>query len=261
MSQPMQPRMPENEMPGLPPAGAAERGGFEPTQWSMVLAAVHGSGERPCEALEQLCRAYWPPVYAHLRGKGHGHEESMDLTQEFFARMLQGASLGGANPDKGRFRAFLLGAVNHFLINEWKKSKAQKRGGGLVFVDLDGLSPGMRDAFEPRSGDDPEQAYDRQWALTLLERVRERIRREHEAVGQGERYRSLKVYLTDDGHPRTYAETAGMLGISEAAVKSAVYKLRQRFGELLRAEVARTVGTMEEVEDELRHLIAALRGG
>ena len=233
---------------------------FEPTQWSLVLTAVRGGEPRSIEALEQLCRAYWPPLYAHLRGKGHGPHEAQDLAQEFFARLLRSPSLAGVDPAKGRFRSFLLGAVNHFLINEWKRGQTLKRGGGVVLVDLDGLDPAVRDACEPRSGDDPERAYERQWALTLLARVRERIRREYEAAGQLERHAALKTYLSEGENPGSYAATAVQLGISEAAVKSAVYKIRQRFGQVLRAEIARTVASPDEVDDELRHLVGALRG-
>lgn len=249
-----------DESPLPSPDWGKERHGFEPTQWSLVLAAVRGDDPRSAEALEQLCKAYWPPVYAHLRGKGHGPHEAQDLAQEFFTRLLQGRSLAGATPEKGRFRAFLLGSVNHFLINEWKRGNALKRGGGVVFVDLDGLDPGIRDACEPRSGETPESAYDRQWALTLLERVRDRVRREYEAAGQRDRHSALKPYLSESESAGSYAATAGQLGITEAAVKSAVHKLRQRFGQLLRAEIARTVSSPEEVDDELRHLIDALRG-
>jgi RNA polymerase sigma-70 factor (ECF subfamily) len=229
-----------------------------PTQWSLVLAAGAGAADAG-GALEQLCRIYWPPVHAHLRRQGMDAHRAEDLTQEFFARLLAGNSFATVSPDKGRFRTFLLAALKHFLINEWKRDRALKRGGGVPVVALDALEPGLRDALEPRDDETPEAAYDRRWAMTLLARVAARIQAEYEAAGQAERYEGLKGYLLDGAEPQSYATTAERLGISEAAVKSAVYKIRQRFGAMLRTEVARTVGREEEVEDELRCLLAALR--
>lgn len=233
-------------------------GAFVPTQWSLVLAAGAGSAESE-GALERLCRVYWPPVHAHLRRQGLDAHRAEDLTQEFFARLLAGNSFAAVSPDKGRFRTFLLAALKHFLINEWKRDRAQKRGGGLPVLSLDGLEPGLRDALEPRAEETPDAAYDRRWALTVLARVAERMKAEYAAAGQAERYEGLKGYLLDGSEAGSYAETAARLGISEAAVKSAVYKIRQRFGAMLRAEVARTVGQEGEVEDEIRCLLDALR--
>jgi RNA polymerase sigma factor (sigma-70 family) len=234
------------------------RGAFVPTQWSLVLAAGGGAADSG-GALEQLCRVYWPPVHAHLRRQGMDAHRAEDLTQEFFARLLAGNSFASVSPEKGRFRTFLLAALKHFLINEWKRDRAQKRGGGQPLVALDALEPGLRDALEPRAEESPDAAYDRRWALTVLARVAERMKAEYAAAGQSERYEGLKGYLLDGSEPRSYAESAGRLGISEAAVKSAVYKIRQRFGAMLRAEVARTVGREGEVEDEIRCLLDALR--
>ena len=232
---------------------------FEPTQWSLVRAAGLTTAAS-AEALEQLCRAYWPPIFAHLRMKGHPPHEAEDLAQEFFARLLKGNAFATVSPEKGRFRTFLLAALKHFLINEWRRGTTLKRGGGVTVVDLDGLDPSVRDACEPHSNENPELAFDRRWALTLLAKVRDRMKREYEAAGQTERHDALKSYLLDGAEPVSYATTAASLGLSESAVKSAVYKIRQRFGELLRAEISRTVETEEEVDDELRHLIQALRG-
>ena len=240
-------------------ASRDRRQAFEQTQWSIVLAAADKGTPGSAEALEQLCRAYWPPVYSHLRMKGHDSHDAQDLAQEFFARLLHGPSLAAVTPEKGRFRSFLLAALKHFLINEWKRERTLKRGGAVVFVDLDGLDPGVRDACEPRDGENPESAYERRWALTLLARVRSRMKREYEAAGQSDRHAALKDYLLG-GEADSYAETAARLGLSDAAVKSAIYKIRQRFGQLLRAEIARTVDSAGEVDDELRHLIASLRG-
>ena len=232
---------------------------FESTQWSLVRVAGLDS-PAAAEALEQLCRAYWPPILSHLRMKGHNAHEAEDLAQEFFARLLKGNAFATVSPEKGRFRTFLLAALKHFLINDWKRENALKRGGGVTMVDLDALEPSARDACEPHSNDNPELAFDRQWALTLLSKVRDRMRREYEAAGQIERYNGLRIYLLDGAESVSYGETATNLGLTESAVKSAVYKIRQRFGELLRAEISRTVESEDEVDDELRHLIEALRG-
>ena len=225
----------------------------------MVIAASMGAGTGASEALEGLCRAYWPPIYHQLRMRGHGRHQAQDLTQEFFSRLLRGNAFAGVSPDKGRFRTFLLAALRHFLINEWKRENTLKRGGAVSFVDLDALDPSVRDACEPRDGEDPLPAFDRRWALTLIAKVRERLRREYEAAGQIDRHEVLKVHLMDDGG-RSCLETSAMLDMTEAAAKSAIHRIRRRFAELLRAEIARTVSDPAEVEDEIRHLLAALRG-
>lgn len=219
---------------------------------------VHAAGDS-AEALEQLCRAYWPPVHAHLRRQGMDVHQAQDLTQEFFARLLGGNPFASVSRDRGRFRSYLLAALKHFLINEWKRERTQKRGGGQVLVALDALPDASRDALAPCDGDTPDRAFERRWALTVLDRVRERMKSEYAAAGQMDRYEGLKGYLLDGREPSSYAETAAELGLSEAAVKSAVYKIRQRFGAMLRAEIARTVAGPEEVEDEIRCLLAALR--
>lgn len=225
----------------------------------MVLAMAGTSTPVSNEALEKICQAYWPPIYAHLRMKGYALHHAQDLTQEFFTRLLKGNGFAGITPEKGRFRSFLLASLKHFLINEWKRERTQKRGGGQYLVELDAIEPGMLAACEPQTGEDPEQAYDKRWALTLLARARSRMRNEYEAAGQIERHDVLKRFLADGEEPSSYAETATLLGISEAAAKSAIYKIRQRFGQLLRAEISRTVAAPEDVEDELRYLIATLR--
>lgn len=233
--------------------------GFTHTPWTLVIAAGGTSTPASREALEQLCRAYWPPVYAHLRMKGYTLHQAQDLAQEFFLRLLKGNVFADVSRDKGRFRSFLLASLKHFLINEWKRERTQKRGGGAKLVEIDSLDPAMRDACEPRTGENPEQAYDKRWALTLLGRARVRMQKEYLDAGQLDRHEALKGYLADGEEPLSYAETAALLGISEAAAKSAIYKIRQRFGQILRAEISRTVASDEDVEDELRHLIAALR--
>jgi RNA polymerase sigma factor (sigma-70 family) len=240
-------------------ADASHAQGFAHTPWTLVIAAAGTSTPASRAALEQLCRAYWPPVYAHLRMKGYDLHQAQDHAQEFFLRLLKGNGFANIDREKGRFRSFLLASLKHYLINEWKRESTQKRGGGVKLIELDALEPAVLAACEPRTGENPEQAYDKQWALTLLGRTRSRMQKEYEAAGQLDRHDALKGYLADGDEPLSYAETAERLGISEAAAKSAIYKMRQRFGQLLRAEISRTVASEDEVEDELRHLIAALR--
>ena len=209
-------------------------------------------------ALEKLCAAYWPPVYAWVRREGHGHEAAQDLTQEFFAQLLGYESLASAAPEKGRFRSFLLGSLKHFLINDWHRANRQKRGGGKLPFSLDAMESFQREAVEPRDGDSPERLFERRWAETLLARANQRLRREYEAANQGARFEVLKVYLLNGGEPDSYADAAAKLALTPSAVKSAIYKLRQRYGEMVRHEVAQTVGDPAQVEDELRCLLAAL---
>ena len=232
---------------------------FETTHWSMVLRAG-GTSAASSDALEKLCRAYWPPMYSWVRSQGHSVEESQDLTQEFFARLLRYESVSRANPEQGRFRSFLLGALKNFLANEWHKSRAQKRGGGQALISFDAVEGYERDAIEPRSDETPDKLFDRRWAETLLARVNARLRREYEAAELIARFDALKIYLLGGNGPVPYSETATALGISESAVKSAIFKLRQRYGELVRHEIAQTVNSETEVEDEIRCLLAALRG-
>lgn len=233
-------------------------GQFEPTQWSLVLQAGSGGGQS-LAALEKLCRAYLPPVFAYLRREGHAVHEAEDLTQEFFHRLLAAESFADADPLKGRFRSWLIGALKHFLHSEWRRGMRKKRGSGQVPIPLDAMEPGVREACEPRDEETPETAYDRRWAETLVARTAARMRKEYELAGQSARYDALKFYLPGGGVLPAYAETAARLGLTEAAVKSAVFKIRRRFGMLLRHEVAQTVCIPEEVEDEMRALLSALR--
>lgn len=191
--------------------------------------------------------------------RGHDLHQAEDLTQEFFSRLLRGGAFAGVTPEKGRFRTFLLAALRHFLINEWKRDHTLKRGGSVRIVNLDSLDPAMRDACEPRSGENSELLFDRQWALAVIAKVRERLRREYEGADQLDRHEMLKTHLMDCGDAGTCLETAAALGITEAAAKSAIHRIRRRFAELLRAEISRTVADADEVEDEIRHLLAALR--
>jgi RNA polymerase sigma-70 factor (ECF subfamily) len=231
--------------------------GFCTTHWSLVLAA-RGDTARAQPALAALCHAYWYPLYAFVRRQGVAPHDAQDLTQEFFARLLEKEWLNAVARERGRFRSWLLAALKHFLANEWDKSRAQKRGGGLAFVSIDDTSAESRYVHEPADHTTAETLYDRRWALTLLDRVLARLREEFVVAGKAAHFEALKGTLTGDRTP--YAEIAATLGTSEGAVKVAVHRLRERYRDLIRAEIAETVGSPAEVEDELRHLLAALSG-
>jgi RNA polymerase sigma factor (sigma-70 family) len=237
--------------------GGGRGGYFCTTQWSLVLQAG-GAGEKSTAALEQLCRAYWPPLFTYVRRQGHDPHTAQDLTQEFFARLLQGNRLAAADPERGRFRSFLLASLKNFLINEWQRGQRQKRGGGAVFFSLAEADDEDRHGLDLQDHATPERLFERRWAETLIARVNARLRREYEAAGWGARFEALKVYLLDDFDPPSYAETAAKLGLTEAALKSAIYKLRQRYGLVFRAEIAGTIANADEVEEEIEHLFQAL---
>jgi RNA polymerase sigma-70 factor (ECF subfamily) len=233
---------------------------FLTTHWSAVLAAAQAPAPQAMAALEALCRSYWRPVYVHVRRQGHDAEAARDLTQEFFAGLLDGRWLRPADPRRGRFRSFLLKCLSRFLIDEWRRCTAQKRGGGREFFSLDEAREEESWALEPSDAFTPDQAYDRRWAEALISRANARLRAAYEADGQRRRFEVLKVYLQEGRKPASYADVATSLGLTVAAVKSAIYKLRQRYGEAIRAEIAETVSRPEEIEQELAHLLQALGG-
>lgn len=239
---------------------SAEREFFATTRWSLVLRSKGGS-EPARIALGELCAAYWNPVNAFIRQRRANDDEARDLTQEFFARLLATDSLDRVSPAKGRFRTFLLAALKHFLANEWDKLRTQKRGGRLTFVPIDAPDTEAGTPSDPASpGPGPDQAFDRQWALALLERVLARLQEEHQAAGRRALFESLKDTLTRDRQGLPYATVASQLGMTEGAVKVAVHRLRLRYRELLRLEIAATVDNPGDVETELRELFAALAG-
>jgi RNA polymerase sigma factor (sigma-70 family) len=239
---------------------ADARGNFALTRWSVVLAAGRSESTHARDALEELCRTYWPPIYAFIRRDGHRPEDAQDLAQEFFARLLEKNFLESVNPAKGRFRSFLLAALKHFLANEWDKARAQKRGGGRQALSIDASYAETAYVFEPAENLSPDKAYERRWALTLLERVLRRLREEYVDEGKTSQFEALKTALTGDRGSVPYAELAKTLQTSEGAVKVAVYRLRQRYRQLLRQEIVETVTTPDEVEDEIRALFGALEG-
>jgi DNA-directed RNA polymerase specialized sigma24 family protein len=233
---------------------------FSTTHWSLVGAAQSDEASRTeaRRALEELCRAYWYPLYAFVRNRGYSPADAQDLTQSFFVRFIETGGFATADRERGRFRSYLLGAMKHFLANEWHRARRQKRGGGVTFLEWDALEPEARYALEPTQSAEPDLAYDREWALELIARAREKLRAESEAGGKGELFEALKKSLTGDEPSRS--KTAARLGLNAGALKAAVHRMRQRYRELLRAEIAETVNTRTEIDDEMRHLVAVLRG-
>jgi RNA polymerase sigma-70 factor (ECF subfamily) len=237
---------------------ATSSGHFTTTHWSVVLAARQPEGGGGAAALEALCRAYWYPLYAFIRRRGYAPAEAQDLTQAFFARLLEKDYLHAVDRSKGKFRSFLLAALEHFLANEWRNARAKKRGGAAVFVSLNDTKAEQQ--YANLSGPDlsPEKLYERQWATTLLEQVLIKLRAEFVAAGKANLFEELKIFLTGEKRAVSYAELAAKLQSTEAALKMAVSRLRQRYGELLRAEIANTVSRPEEIDEELHALFAAL---
>jgi RNA polymerase sigma-70 factor (ECF subfamily) len=211
-------------------------------------------------ALNSLCQSYWYPLYAYVRRKGHSPEAAKDLTQEFFAQLLAKRLLAGVDRNKGKFRSWLLGVMNHFLAHEWAKATAQKRGGGQPLFSLDETDPEDRYRLEPADNASPEKLFDRRWAFTLLERAAVRLREEYEAAGKSAVYSALKPFVSTEGTALSYEEAARQLGLSTSAAKSAIHRLRQRYQELIREEIAQTVTTTTEIDEEIRYLLAVIRG-
>ena len=209
-----------------PPSG---RPAFLTTHWSVVLSAGDKDSPRSAEALEKLCQAYWYPLYAYVRRRGYSPEDAQDLTQEFFARLLDRNAVATVSPDKGRFRSFLLASMNHFLADEWDKARAQKRGGGQAPLPLQFDTAETRYGHEPADQVTPEQSFERRWALTLLDTVLNRLRATYEQEGRAELFAALNPCLVGDRTAQPYAELAVKLGVSEGTVKSAVHRLRQRY--------------------------------
>jgi RNA polymerase sigma-70 factor (ECF subfamily) len=230
---------------------------FTTTHWSVVLEA---QGESPAAqgALEKLCHTYWRPIFAFLRRRGIPLEEAEDITQGFFAELLERRSLSAVRKEKGRLRSFLLGGLKYFLANEERRATAVKRGKGQRPIPLEELRAGERLETEPADPMTAEMIYERRWALTVLERVLGRLKDEYQAAGNAALFDSLKQLLPDEPGSPSQAEIAAKLGMSENALRQAFYRFRQRYQALLREEIAHMVATPADIEDELRHLIAVL---
>jgi RNA polymerase sigma factor (sigma-70 family) len=240
----------------VPPEGPQSP--FATTRWSVVLAAGNRASPDADAAIEALCRTYWYPLYAYSRRRGDTREQAQDLTQEFFLRLLDRNDLQSADPQRGRFRAFLLTVFKHFLAHERERQQAQKRGGDVRHFSIDAESGEERYRQEPTDRWTPETLYERRWALTLLDRVLTRLREEYASRDKADLFEQCQPCLTGAADAPAYAELAERLAMSEPAVRVAVHRLRQRYRELLRAEVAQTVGHPDDVEAELQHLRAAL---
>jgi RNA polymerase sigma-70 factor (ECF subfamily) len=234
---------------------------FATTRWTVVLAAGRPGTPLADVALEELCRSYWYPLYAYVRRHGRSREDAEDLTQAFFARLLEKNYLEGISSDKGKFRAFLLVAVKRFLANEWDRANRQKRGGGVVPLSLDWQDADQRYQINPADTLSPDKLYDRAWAVTVLEQVITRLRDESAAEGKTKLYEQLKGFLMVGKRDIPYAQAATALELSEGAVRVAVHRLRQRYRELLRKEIAQTLCDPAQVDEEMQALFSALTEG
>jgi len=232
----------------------AEVGDFRTTHWSLVLAAGQGDGSSQAAALEQLCRTYWYPIYVYVRRAGHAPHDAQDLTQEFFLRLLRLKSLAAVAPHKGKFRTFLLAALKHFLLNARDAACAAKRGDGQAVISLDALEAEQRYQLEPVTQETPEVLYDRRWMLTLLQQALTGVQAEYAAAGKATQFVALKEFLQGPAAEGDYDRVAGVLGLNPGAIAVAVHRLRQRYRDRLRAEIAQTVSSPEELADEMRHL-------
>ena len=234
---------------------------FATTHWTVVLAAGDRSTPQADVALEELCRIYWYPLYVYVRRHGHSREDAEDLTQGFFARLLEKNYLEGISSDGGKFRAFLLVAVKRFLANEWDRANRQKRGGGVAALSLDWQDADTRYQINPTDNLSPDKLYDRAWAVTVLERVITRLRDENCAEGKAKLYGQLKAFLMVGKSDIPYAQAAAALELSEGAVRVAVHRLRRRYRELLREEIAQTLADPAQADEEMQVLFSALAGG
>ena len=248
---------------GLDVASTSQQKGpqaFPATHWSLVLRAGKNSTTGARAALSSLCQIYWFPLYAHARRRGFSPHDAEDLTQEFFAQLLRRQAFAVADPNRGRFRSFLLAAMSNFLASEREKARAQKRGAGRGILSLDLSAAEQRYDLEPADNATPDKAFDRQWALTLLDEVLRKLEAEYEREGKRDLFAALRKTLAGARESQPYAELSASLGMSESAVKMAVHRLRKRYRDLIQEEIANTVAQPEEVGLEMRHLFGALAG-
>ena len=230
---------------------------FATTHWTVVLAAGHGSALQADRALEELCRQYWYPLYAFVRRQGHSKEDAEDLTQGFFARLLERNYFESLRSEKGRFRAFLLASLKHFIANEGDRARRQKRGAGAALLSLDLQDADMRYQIEPAHQLSPDKLYDRAWVLTLLEQVITRLRNELVSEGKADLFENLKPFLMAGKSAVPGAEVAAKAGLTDGALRVAVHRLRKRYRELLREEIAQTLADPTQAEEEIKALFSA----
>jgi RNA polymerase sigma factor (sigma-70 family) len=244
------------------------RGGDDPapewatkTQWGLIVAAGRSGSTQGQTALEELCRIYYAPVYAYILRHGYQTEDAQDLTQDFFARLVRHNWLSRADPGKGKFRSFLLTAVNHFLANEWRKGQAVRRGSGQVPISLDDTQNDKGPSPKPVCPTTPETVYEKEWAMALLRRALERLRQEQTTTNKVAQFDQLKDFLTGELEPGRYADAAARMNMTQGAVGVAIHRLRQRFREVLREEIAQLVATPTEIDEELHWLFSVLARG
>jgi RNA polymerase sigma factor (sigma-70 family) len=242
------------------PASSAPGDIFATTHWTVVLAAGRRHTPQSDGALEELCKTYWFPLYAYVRRRGRNKEDAEDLTQAFFARLLEKNFLANLDGEKGKFRAFLLASLKHFLANEWDKTQAQKRGGGAANLSLDWQTADTKFQVAATSEPSPDKAFDREWALALLAKVIERLQKECEADGKAKLFEQLKIFLTAGKGESAQGEMAKTLGMEEGTVRVAVHRLRKRYRALLRDEIAQTLADEKQVDEEMRALFGAFSG-
>src|SRR6266496_3965049 len=236
----------------------AAQGQFATTHWSVVLSAVDQSSPGSEAALARLCQSYWYPLYAYVRRRGYSPEDAQDLTQSYFASLLEKKYLDRADRQRGRFRTFLLSSLENFLNNEWDRASARKRGGGQRTISWDEQDAEGRYLKEPVDAVTPERIFEKRWAATLLELVLKKMRQEFIVSGKAELFEAIKPHLWSEGPATSYSQLAVRLNMTVVAVKVTVHRLRHRYRDLLRAEIAHTVATPGEVDDEIRHLIKVM---
>lgn len=238
------------------PASAGGREQFPQTRWSVVLAARDPNDSRAARALDELCGAYWFPLYVYVRRRGFSPEDAEDLTQGYFAALIEKGYLAQADRDRGRLRSFLLTTLKHFLADEWSRANALKRGHGKQIISIDAAAAEERYALEPVDGSSPDRLFDQRWALTLLDNVLVALRAGYVEAGQERLFDGLKPFLAWNSGGEAYREAAAALGMKENALRVAIFRLRRRYGELLREQVADTVTNANEVPAELEHLLS-----
>ncbi len=248
-------------MEGQETTQETDRGGaghFADTHWSVVLAAGDSTSPQSVEALEKLCRTYWYPLYAFVRRRGSAEHDAKDLTQGFFAHLLERHALRSVVPERGKFRSFLLKSLKNFLTDEHDRQQAQKRGGGQALISIDAQEAEQRYRLEPATPETPEKLFEQRCALALLDAALSRLDKEYTASDKGPLFSQLRGLLLDTAQAKPYAEIAQQIGMSEEAVKKASQRMRQRYQQIIREEISHTVATSSEVEEELRYLWSVL---